>query len=173
MVTVGGTTGRITTVRMRSTAITDWDNKVLMVPNKMLITQEVINWSQGETSIRVVLAVGVSYGEDPEKVAAILLDAGRAAPHVLEEPEPTVNFNGFGESSMNFELRVFIPTTDRLVETRTWINTDVKRRFDEAGVTIPFPQRDIRVTMIGGAAIEPAAKRDDGDRTESPPGAEA
>lgn len=168
MVTVGGTTGRITTVRMRSTAITDWDNKVLMVPNKMLITQEVINWSQGETSIRVVLSVGVSYGEDPEQVAAILLAAGRSAPHVLEDPAPTVNFTGFGDSSMNFDLRVFIATTESLVETRTRINTDVKRRFDEAGVTIPFPQRDIRVTMIGDAAIGPAATVDDDERPASP-----
>lgn len=172
MVTVGGTTGRITTVRMRSTAITDWDNKVLMVPNKMLITQEVINWSQGETSIRVVLSVGVSYGEDPEQVAAILLEAGRSAPHVLEDPEPSVNFTGFGDSSMNFDLRVFIATTESLVETRTRINTDVKRRFDEAGVTIPFPQRDIRVTMIGDASIEPVEKAGEGERSASPPDAQ-
>ena len=173
MVTVGGTTGRITTVRMRSTAITDWDNKVLLVPNKMLITQEVINWSQGETSIRVVLSVGVSYGEDPEKVAAILLEAGRAAPHVLEDPEPSVNFTGFGDSSMNFDLRVFIATTESLVETRTRINTDVKRRFDEAGVTIPFPQRDIRVTMIGDASVDSTTKREGGERPGSPPDAES
>jgi potassium efflux system protein len=158
---------------MRSTAITDWDNKVLLVPNKMLITQEVINWSQGETSIRVVLSVGVSYGEDPEKVAAILLEAGRAAPHVLEDPEPSVNFTGFGDSSMNFDLRVFIATTESLVETRTRINTDVKRRFDEAGVTIPFPQRDIRVTMIGDASVDSATKREGGERPGSPPDAES
>ena len=173
MVTVGGTTGRITTVRMRSTAITDWDNKVLLVPNKSLITQEVINWSQGETSIRVVLSVGVSYGEDPEEVAAILLEAGRSAPHVLDDPAPSVNFSGFGDSSMNFDLRVFIATTESLVETRTRINTDVKRRFDEAGVTIPFPQRDIRVTMIGDASVEPAKGGSGGERPEPPAGVES
>ena len=69
---------------------------------------------------------------------------------------------------MNFDLRVFIATTESLVETRTLINTDVKRRFDEAGVTIPFPQRDIRVTMIGDQAIGPAATNDEDERPASP-----
>jgi potassium efflux system protein len=148
VVTVGTTTGRISKVRMRSTAITDWDNKELLVPNKFLITSEVVNWSQGEASIRLLLPVGVSYGEDPAKVAELLLSAGIRAANVLEDPPPTVDFVGFGESSMNFELRVFIPSVDVRIATRRSINIEVKRLFDEAGIKIPFPQRDIRVEMV-------------------------
>ncbi len=148
VVTVGTTTGRISKVRMRSTAITDWDNKELLVPNKFLITSEVVNWSQGESNIRLILPVGVSYGEDPAKVAELLLSAGVEAANVLDDPPPTVDFVGFGESSMNFELRVFIPSVDLRIETRRSINIEVKRIFDEAGIKIPFPQRDIRVEMV-------------------------
>ena len=148
VVTVGTTTGRISRVRMRATVITDWDNKELLVPNKFLITSEVVNWSQGEANIRLLLPVSVSYGDDPAKVAALLLSAGRGAANVLEDPPPTVDFVGFGESSMNFELRVFIPSVDVRIETRRSINIEVKRMFDEAGIKIPFPQREIKVQMV-------------------------
>ena len=148
VVTVGTTTGRISRVRMRATVITDWDNKELLVPNKFLITSEVVNWSQGEANIRLLLPVSVSYGDDPAKVAALLIAAGSGAANVLEDPPPTVDFVGFGESSMNFELRVFIPTVDVLIDTRRSINIEVKRMFDEAGIKIPFPQREIKVQMV-------------------------
>ena len=148
VVTVGNTTGRISKVRMRSTVITDWDNKELLVPNKFLITSEVVNWSQGEASIRLLLPVSVSYDDDPAEVAELLLSAGTNAANVLDDPPPTVDFVGFGESSMNFELRVFIPSVDVWIDTRRNINIAVKRLFDEAGIKIPFPQRDIRVEML-------------------------
>jgi potassium efflux system protein len=147
VVTVGTTTGRISKVRMRATVITDWDNKELLVPNKFLITSEVVNWSQGEASIRLLLPVGVSYNDDPAKVAELLLSAGSGAANVLDDPPPTVDFVGFGENSMNFELRVFIPSVDFRIETRKSINIEVKRLFDEAGIKIPFPQRDVRVEL--------------------------
>jgi potassium efflux system protein len=147
VVTVGTTTGRISKVRMRATVITDWDNKELLVPNKFLITSEVVNWSQGEANIRLLLPVGVSYNDDPAKVAELLLSAGTGSANVLDDPPPTVDFVGFGESSMNFELRVFIPSVDLRIETRKSINIEVKRLFDEAGIKIPFPQRDVRVEL--------------------------
>lgn len=148
VVTVGGTTGRISRVRMRSTTITDWDRKELVVPNKQFITQEVVNWSIGDSCIRLVLPVGVAYGDDPEKVADILLRVGRADPGTLADPEPHVYFAGFGDSALLFELRVFLPDTDGIIVVRTRLNTAIKRAFDDAGISIPFPQRDVHVQVV-------------------------
>jgi potassium efflux system protein len=148
VVTVGATTGRISRVRMRSTTITDWDRKELIVPNKQFITQEVVNWSIGDSCIRVVLPVGVSYGDDPETVSSILTEVGRQDPETLADPEPHVAFTGFGDSSLNFELRVFLAGTDGLITVRNRLNTAIKKAFDAAGVSIPFPQRDVHVSMV-------------------------
>jgi potassium efflux system protein len=133
---------------MRSTTITDWDRKELIVPNKQFITQEVVNWSIGDSCIRLVLPVGVSYGDDPETVSGILTEVGRQDPETLADPEPHVAFTGFGDSSLNFELRVFLAGTDGLITVRNRLNTAIKKAFDAAGVSIPFPQRDVHVSMV-------------------------
>lgn len=148
VVTVGGTTGRISRIRMRSTTITDWDRKELVVPNKQFITQEVVNWSIGESCIRLVLPVGVSYGDDPEKVIATLEKIGESDPQTLRDPASHAHFAGFGESSLNFELRVYLRDTEHLVAVRNRINTAIKQAFEREGITIPFPQRDIHVDMV-------------------------
>lgn len=148
VVTVGQTTGQISRIRMRSTTITDWDRKELVVPNKQFITTEVVNWSIGESCIRLVLPVGVSYDDDPEKVADLLRRLGLDDPGTLSEPEPSVSFKGFGDSSLDFDLRVYLASTDSLVPVRNRLNIAIKKAFDEHGITIPFPQRDMHVSMV-------------------------
>ena len=157
VVTVGETTGQISRIRMRSTTITDWDRKELIVPNKQFITTEVVNWSIGESCIRLVLPVGVSYSDDPEVVSGLLLDIGVQDPGTLADPEPSVSFTGFGESSLDFKLRVYLADTDSLVPVRNRINIAIKKAFDERGISIPFPQRDVHVSMVDRAAPEGAA----------------
>jgi len=169
IVTVGTTTGRISRVRMRSTTITDWDRKELIVPNKQFITQEVVNWSLGDSCIRLVIPVGVSYDDDPETVTGILLGIGRADPETLDDPEPHVFFAGFGESSLDFELRVFLDGTDGLITVRNRLNTAIKKAFDEADITIPFPQRDVHLSPAAPAAHAELVPRDDPDRGPKAP----
>lgn len=148
VVTVGGTNGRVSRIRMRSTTITDWDRKELVVPNKKFVTEEIVNWSIGDACIRLVLPVGVSYAEDPEAVVAILHRICSTDPEILEDPAPRVIFQSFGDSSLDFELRIYLPSTENMSMVRTRLNTEIKRAFDDAGITIPFPQRDIRVEMV-------------------------
>ncbi|MCP4833880.1 MAG: mechanosensitive ion channel [Phycisphaera sp.] len=148
VVTVGNTTGQISRIRMRSTTITDWDRKELIVPNKQFITTEVVNWSLGESCIRLVLPVGASYESDPDRVCEILLGLGIKDPATLVEPAPSVSFSGFGESSLNFELRVYLPGTDSLSDVRNRLNTAIKKAFEQNGIGIPFPQRDVRVSLV-------------------------
>ena len=154
VVTVGGTNGRVSRIRMRSTTISDWDRKELIVPNKKFVTEEIVNWSIGDACIRLVLPIGVSYDEDPSAVGEILRRIGIADPEVLDEPAPRVIFHSFGNNSLDFELRLYLPSTEHMSKIRTRINTAIKREFDAAGIAIPFPQRDIRVEMVRPDAPE-------------------
>ena len=126
-------------------------------PNKQFITTEVVNWSIGDSCIRLVLPVGVSYSDDPEVVSELLRDIGLQDPGTLDDPEPSVSFNGFGDSSLDFQLRVYLAETDSLVPVRNRINIAIKKAFDERGISIPFPQRDVHVSMVDRTSPEGAA----------------
>lgn len=175
LVSVGETTGTIERIRMRSTTITDWDRKELVVPNKQFITQEVVNWSMGDACIRLVLPVGVSYRENPRDIVRYLSEIASAHPGVLSDPEPNVAFRAFSDSSLDFDLRVYLPETDRMAAIRTDLNIAIKERFDAEGVVIPFPQRDVRVEMVRSAEAEsgpaiPLPLADQGSGTASETG---
>lgn len=173
LVSVGETTGTIERIRMRSTTITDWDRKELVVPNKQFITQEVVNWSMGDACIRLVLPIGVSYRENPRDIVRYLSEIASAHPDVLPDPEPNIAFRAFSDSSLDFDLRVYLPGTDRMAAVRTDLNIAIKERFDAEGVVIPFPQRDVRVEMVrsGEAESGPAIPLPLADqRSDSGPG---
>jgi small-conductance mechanosensitive channel len=126
----------------------------------------------GDACIRLVVPVGVSYGDDPDTVTRVLLEVGRAEPEALSDPEPHVFFAGFGDSALNFELRVFLNGTDGLVPVRNRLNTAIKKAFDAEGIRIPFPQRDVHVAMVSrqdpeGGPHAPLPPPDHGDETSS------
>ena len=91
------------------------------------------------------ISVGVSYGSDVDLVAETLLQAGRAHPEVLLDPEPTIQFLEFGDSSFNFDLLVWINDAARQYFVRSDLNFAVVKAFREQGITIPFPQRDLHI----------------------------
>lgn len=157
-VTVGGVTGTVTRIRMRATTIADWDRKELVIPNKNFITGEVINWSLSDPVLRVVINVGVSYEADVRKAEAMLLRVASEQPVVLEEPAPYVAFNRFGDSTLDFELRVFIPSIEHLISVRHDLHMRITELFRAEDIEIAFPQRDLHLRSIDGdvrAAIAP------------------
>ncbi len=147
-VTVGGISGDVTRIRIRATTITDWDRKELVIPNKEFVTGQVINWTLSDTTLRVIVPVGIAYGSNIELAEELLHKVARENEHVLAEPKPKVLFMDFGDSSLNFELRVFVPSVDYLLKTRHELNKAIDGAFREAGVEIAFPQRDIHVRSI-------------------------
>lgn len=161
VVTVGNVHGTVRRIRMRATTITDFDCKELVVPNKTFITTDVINWTLSDSVLRVIVPVGVAYGSDVERVARILREIARDEEIVLEDPAPVVVFTGFGDSTLDHELRVFIGNVDQRVEVRHRLHTTIARRFAEADIEIAFPQRDLHlrsVTGLEGLEIAPAPK---------------
>ena len=144
-VTVGTTTGTVTRIRTRATTITDRDRKELIIPNKSFVTGDVINWTLSDPVTRLILRVGVAYGSDVELVERLMLDLARAHPLVLDEPPPTVFFSEFGDSALNFELRVFYQDILNKIRLTHELNKAIESCFTEHGIVIPFPQRDIHL----------------------------
>ncbi|WP_211827356.1 mechanosensitive channel MscK [Kistimonas asteriae] len=144
-VTIGSLSGTVSRIRIRATTITDWDNKEIVIPNKVFITDQLINWTLSDPETRVVIMVGVAYGSDLAKTRELLLQAADEDPRVLKEPTPSVFFLSFGDSTLNHELRVHVKEMgDRLI-TLNDLNTRIDTLFREHNIEIAFPQRDIHI----------------------------
>ena len=148
-VTVGGVTGTVMRIRMRATTIADWDRKELIIPNKTFITADVINWTLSDSILRVKIPVGVSYSSDVDKVESLLRKVAKKNKVVLEDPEPQVMFKKFGDSSLEFEMRVYIPNIDYFVPIQHDLHNAIYKSFKQAGIEIAFPQRDLHLRSIG------------------------
>jgi small-conductance mechanosensitive channel len=143
---IGDVTGDVSAIGARATTIKTNDNIEIIVPNAEFISSQVINWSHTDRQVRLHIPVGVSYVTDPEEVKAVLLAVAASQPGVLASPPPDVIFKEFGESSLDFDLRVW--TSDYITKPiilRSELNFAIRKKFSECGIEIPFPQRDIHV----------------------------
>ena len=145
VITVGGISGRVARLRIRATTIVDWDRKELIIPNKEFVTGQIVNWTLTEQTLRIVIPVGIAYGSDTKLAEETLLRVAHDDPEVLDDPAPSVVFNAFGDSSLTFLLRVFIPHIDHLIVVRHRLHRAIDDAFREAGIVIAFPQRDVHV----------------------------
>lgn len=107
-VTIGNLTGTVSRIHIRATSMTDGENREIIIPNKSLITEKVINWTLTDSITRITLKVSVRYGSDTLRAQMAILDAVRATPQVLDNPAPSVFFTGFGASALEFEVRAFV-----------------------------------------------------------------
>jgi small-conductance mechanosensitive channel/uncharacterized protein YndB with AHSA1/START domain len=158
-VSVGEVEGFVRSIRIRATEIETLDNQNVLVPNSELISGRVTNWVLRDTFGRLRISVGVAYGSDVEKVREILETVAHAHSEVITDgraPEPRALFMGFGDSSLDFELRVRINRIERRFQVTSDLNFAINQAFREAKVTIPFPQRDLHLISYPEARDEPA-----------------
>ncbi len=147
-VTVGDIEGFVRKISIRATEIETLDNQNVLVPNSELVSGRVTNWVLRDTHGRLRIVVGVAYGSDVEAVREILEQVAREHPEVITDgraPEPRALFMGFGDSSLDFELRCRINRIDRRFSVTSDLNFAIDAAFREAGITIPFPQRDLHI----------------------------
>ena len=142
-VTIGDVSGTVTRIRIRATTILDWDRKELIVPNKEFITGRLINWSLSDPISRFIIKVGIAYGSDTELAEKLLLKVLSENPLVLRDPKPSAYFLGFGDNSLNFELRLFINNIDKRLPVQHELHKAIDREFRKAGIVISFPQSDV------------------------------
>ncbi|HEU4617521.1 MAG TPA: mechanosensitive ion channel domain-containing protein [Gammaproteobacteria bacterium] len=144
-ITIGEYSGTVARIRTRATTIIDGDNREIVVPNKMFITDRLINWTLSDTVTRIVVRVGVGYDADPEVVMQTLKDVASRHPSVLRDPGPTVLFLSFGESTLNFELRGYVGQLRERGDTSSDLHCEILRAFRERGIEIAFPQMDLHI----------------------------
>ncbi len=144
-VTVDDITGTVTRIKMRATTIRSWDQQEYLVPNKELITGRVLNWTLTDKTNRITIEVGVSYSSDPHQVRRLLFDIVRRNRHVLADPAPLITFESFGDSSLNFTVRVYLQGLDKRLPTIHELHSEILERFRKEGIEISFPQRDLNV----------------------------
>jgi small-conductance mechanosensitive channel len=139
-----GIEGRVNNISMRSTVIVTNENMTVIIPNSKLVQTKLVNYSR-TTNVRLNVPVGVAYGSDLEKVSEALLEAASSVEEVLSAPAPRVHFGGFGDSSLNFEIRVWISEPHKHPQIRSKVNFAIDRVFRAQGIEIPFPQYDLHL----------------------------
>lgn len=142
----GKIVGDVISISLRATTVVSNDNIAIIVPNTEFVSSTVINWSYTDRDVRFNIPVGVSYSSDPVVVKRLLLEVAADHPGVLERPPPDVLFQEFGDSSLNFVLRVWTQDyTTRPGILRSELNFAISKKFKEHGIEIPFPQRDLHI----------------------------
>jgi small-conductance mechanosensitive channel len=146
---VGTLLGEVTDIGIRASTVRTFQGAEVIVPNGNLISKEVVNWTLSNRRRRIEIQIGVAYGTDPEQVIEILLGVAKAHPEVQEDPAPSVVFTGFGDSSLDFQLKCWVDRFELAVEVASELRVAVNRALADASIEIPFPQRDINLHNVG------------------------
>lgn len=154
IVVIGGEWGTVSKIGLRSTVVVTFDRAELIVPNGDLVSEKVTNWTLSNPIARLVVPIGVAYGTDVDRVLQLLRQASGKHHEILPDPEPQVLFVGFGESALDFELRVWVRELSLRLEVRSAVLAEVDRLFRSEGIEIPFPQRDLHVRSIDPRALD-------------------
>ncbi|MHC5102409.1 MAG: mechanosensitive ion channel family protein [Planctomycetota bacterium] len=160
IVEVAGVWAEVKNIGLRATTVRTFDQADLIIPNADLTTNQVTNWTLSSRQVRLIIPVGVAYGSDVPLVFEILTECAQANEKVAKTPEPVVLFLKFGESSLDFELRVWIIDTDYRLRVRSQLHQEIDRRFREANIVIAFPQRDVHLQTPNESAVSESLRAD-------------
>ncbi|WP_297773704.1 mechanosensitive ion channel domain-containing protein [uncultured Roseovarius sp.] len=151
VISLGETFGWINSLGARYVSITTRDGREYLIPNEDLITGQVVNWSHSNDFVRLDIYFGTAYGDDPHKVRKIAIEAAKSVDRVLSSKPPVCHIVGFGDSSVDYILRFWIrDPTGGLTNIRGNVYLALWDAFQANGVSIPFPQREVR--MLGEEA---------------------
>lgn len=145
IIELDGKIGKVDEIKLRTTRATTADNKVLVIPNHLYLTNSLYNWTQNGTTTRESVEIGVAYGSDVRLVEKLLLEAVNTHSEILAEPKPTVLFTNFGDSSLDFKVVFTLNDSFNARFPQSDIRFEIDRLFREYNISIPFPQRDIHI----------------------------
>jgi small-conductance mechanosensitive channel len=154
IVELGGNWAEIKKIGLRSTIVKTFEEADVIIPNADLITNQVTNWTLTNRRARLIIPVGVAYGSDISLVMETLMGCAKANSDVAQAPAPQVLYMSFGESSLDFELRVWVLDADHRLKVRSELHQEIDRTFREAKIEIAFPQRDLHLRGIDGSGVD-------------------
>jgi potassium efflux system protein len=170
VVQLSGVWGSIRSIGIRASAIRRFDGADVIVPNEALITGEVTNWTYADKRRRMEIDVGVEYGTPARRVIDLLVEVAKANPKVITDPEPRAYFTEFGDSSLDFTLRFWVEDFNDGYSTKSDISVAVQEALAQAGIGVPFPQRDLHLVSVSPTAaadLRSDASQSPGPRTTS------
>jgi MscS family membrane protein len=147
--------GDVIDIGLRATKIKTTDNIVIIIPNNEIMMRDIVNYTIISTKIRVRINVGIAYDADIEKAKEIIIDVAKSVDWISKTPAPKVVVRNFGESSVDLQLRVWIDDARRRMDTISHVTDKIKTAFDQQGVEIPYPRRDITITQQSVSKLEP------------------
>jgi potassium efflux system protein len=166
IIEVGTEWATIKKIGLRSTTVTTFDEADLIIPNADLINNKVMNWTLTNRQIRLRVPIGVAYGSDVSLTVETILTCAKKQTEVLKAPVPHVLFMDFGDSSLDFELRVWIQDVQRKMQVRSALYYDIEQQFRELNIVIPFPQRDLHLPGFdnsAGSSVSPSSTKEQKD----------
>jgi len=150
VITLGEYSGTIQRIRMRATTLTDFDNREIIVPNQMFVTERLINWTLTDSVVRLSFDVGISYDADPRVARETILELMRADQRILSEPPPNVVFVEFGASSLNLRCYAHVKDISVRMQVQNDLHMRINEVFRERGIEIAYPQMDLHVRTMDG-----------------------
>lgn len=146
VIEINGTYGWINTLRTRYVSVLTRDRKEILIPNEDFVTNKVVNWSFSDTNVRIKADVGIAYGADVEKAIGCCVMAAKSVQRVLGNPAPKCLLIGFGDSSIDLQIRFWInDANEGVANVRSAVLLEVWKSFKENGIEIPYPQREILI----------------------------
>jgi len=153
VIAVAGTYGWVTALGGRYVSVVTRDGVEHLIPNELLISERVENWTHSDNQTRLKIDIGVHYRSNVHEVIALCIEAAKSVPRVLDQPEPKCLLIEFGDSSVNFQLRIWIADAQNGVQNvKSAVLLAVWDKFHEHGIEIPYPQRDVH--LIGASALQ-------------------
>ncbi|MGD8483481.1 MAG: mechanosensitive ion channel [Thioalkalispiraceae bacterium] len=150
-ISIGDKFGWVQELRARYIVVRDRDGVDTLIPNENLITTDVINWSYGDRNVRLKAPISISYHDDPETAMQLMVEAASETNRVLTDPAPVARLMAFGDNGIELECRVWINDPQQgLNNVRSDLNLNMWKKFKQAGITIPFPQRDVYIKQMPG-----------------------
>jgi small-conductance mechanosensitive channel len=153
IVVESGGRGRVEDISIRSTVIRTRDDVLVTIPNSKLNSSVIVNESDPRAKYRIKCAVGIAYGSDVDRVEEVMIEAAKSVDIVLDSPNPRARFRGFGDSALEFELLCWVRYPVQRGRATHLVNRAVYQRFEEAGIEIPFPQRNVRIEGDAPASV--------------------
>jgi len=152
---VGSVFGVVHDMHARYASVLTRDGTEFLIPNEQLISGEVVNWTYTDQNVRLKIPVGIAYDSDVEKALELLVEATKDVSRVLRHPAPAPRFVGFGDNSLDLQLRIWIKDAERgVTNVRSQVMLNIWRLFNEHGIEFPFPQRDVLIKPDSAIAVK-------------------